>query len=85
MTAQRKTVAAPVVVAAVLLLVMLPILYLAALGPLTRWEVQGRLSKDVLLVIREIYTPVRFAADTFPPFRRALGWYVGLWMPPLSQ
>ena len=59
-----------------LLLLVLPILYVASLGPLV-WMYQHRwLSEPVANAASVFYEPLSLLADQFEPFDDFLEWYV---------
>ena len=70
----------PVVVVAVVL-VILPTLYVLAIGPLNQMVNTGIIENEspLCLALRMIYLPVIFVAENCEPVGSVLAWYLKLW------
>ena len=66
-------------VAALLLLVCLPCIYVLAIGPLIAAQGAGLLSDEVTTVLATVYTPLRWVYESSTVVQSALDWYIGLW------
>jgi hypothetical protein len=66
-------------IAAVLLL--FPMIYLLAIGPIVWLHRRGYVDVAPTSVIGRVYAPAEWAAQACPPFARAIEAYVSLWQP----
>jgi hypothetical protein len=64
-----------------LVIVVLPVLYLLAIGPLNALVEHGYIASEspICSALRMIYLPVVFVAEAYEPFGSALHWYLELW------
>ena len=80
MPTERKATAGPAIIAAVLMLVVLPVLYVAGLGPAVWLHEHGGVSPNVKRAIEVVYLPLDLICDASPPVSDTLAWYIRLWV-----
>ncbi len=56
--------------------ILLPLLYLASLGPAVKMRDHGVISQDALVLA---YAPLVWAADKYKPIENLIEWYCALW------
>ncbi|HEX5106141.1 MAG TPA: hypothetical protein VFV87_20115 [Pirellulaceae bacterium] len=71
-----------VVVAAILLLMLAPLLYVAAIGPVVWLADRGMIDVDEHSIAAKVYAPLEWSANECEPVAGALEWYVQLWSAP---
>ncbi len=79
---KHNSAAAVVVVIAILVLVALPVLYVASVGPAVLLAQRGVIQGDENSFAARFYSPLSFAHSNCEPARQALDWYVSLWDSP---
>jgi len=67
---------------AAIIVVLAPIIYLGALGPIVWLERRGYIIAGENSCFDWLYRPVTQAAIKYPVVGRPLKWYVSLWEPP---
>lgn len=81
----RRVVGGPAIVAAIVVLfVLLPLVYLLAIGPIVWLHRRGYVSVEPNSVVARVYYPAEMAANYCPPFSRVMEMYVSLWEPAQS-
>jgi hypothetical protein len=78
---QRSREGAAVVAVLLLLLILAPLLYVAAVGPLVWLNGTGRIQITPDGLIARIYWPLETAVNHCEPLENALQMYVDLWEP----
>jgi hypothetical protein len=79
----KRALGGPAIVAAIVVLfVLLPLVYLLAIGPIVWLHERGLVSVEPRSVIGRVYYPAEFAAQHCTPFRLAVETYVSLWRRP---
>jgi hypothetical protein len=79
---KHNSAAAVVVVIAILVLVALPVLYVASVGPAVLLASRGMIQGDENSFAARFYSPLSFVHSNCEPARQALDWYVSLWDSP---
>ena len=78
----RRVVGGPAIVAAIVVLfVLLPLVYLLAIGPIVWLHRRGMVNVEPGSVIARVYYPAEMAAELCTPFRNSMEMYVSLWEP----
>jgi hypothetical protein len=77
MSEKRKTAAAPFIIATVLIL--LPVLYVLALGPIHWLQLRGYIHEPVTDWLTVAYRPLEWAVKTSPVCREWMDWYCSFW------
>jgi len=80
---KRSAGGAATVAVIVVVLLILPMVYLLAIGPIVWLHRRGHLDVGPNSLVVRIYAPAEWAAQACPPFEQAMGWYVSLWEPPV--
>jgi len=80
---KHNSAAAVVVVIAILVLVALPVLYVASVGPAVLLASRGMIQGDENSFAARFYSPLSFAHERCPPVGQALDWYIALWDSPV--
>lgn len=70
--------AGPVTVAAVGVLVLLPLLYILSAGPVIGLVFRGYISEPITTVV---YSPISFVCERCTPVADGMNWYVDLFRP----
>jgi hypothetical protein len=63
---------------------LLPMLYVAAIGPLVSLNNRGYFGSDTQEALIFVYWPLEWTAQHCEPVGTALEWYVSLWTPPIE-
>jgi len=77
-----------ILVALVAILMLMPLLYVGALGPLVWLHSTGRITVEENSLVAKAYRPLEYVADKCPPLQTAVEGYVALWYteePPALQ
>jgi hypothetical protein len=80
---KRAAGGAAAVAVIVVVFLILPMIYLLALGPIAWLHSRGHLEVGPNSLIARAYAPLEWTAQACPPFERAMGWYLSLWDPPI--
>lgn len=83
MEARRTSGAAAIVTVLATIAVLLPLLYVGAIGPLVWLNDRDYIHIDQQSAIGKIYMPLEWAAVKCEPFGKALQWYASLWSAPV--
>ena len=59
-------------------LLLLPVLYVASIGPALRLTLNGEIS---LYTYRDVYRPIRWIGRRSPAFHRSIEWWQNCWTP----
>ena len=79
---KHNSAAAVIVVVAIFVLVALPVLYVASVGPALVLAQRGVIQSDENSFAAKFYSPLSFAHSNCEPARQGLDWYVSLWDSP---
>ena len=79
---KRAAGGAAVVAVVTVVFIVLPLIYLLAIGPIVWLHERGLVSVEPESVIGRVYYPAELAAQYCPPFERAIETYVQLWRGP---
>jgi hypothetical protein len=75
----KKEKSGVLTVAVVVLLVLLPLIYLFAVGPIVWLSTNGYLSENAKYIINVVYEPLGYLLDKVPLFNSIYQWWVELW------
>ena len=80
-TRRSRLPVAPLVVVAVVVVLLLPILYVLAVGPISALMAYGYIPVDgpISEGITAAYSPVRWLMIRCGPFSEFMKWYTGFW------
>ena len=76
---KRAAGGAAIVAAVVVVFILLPLVYLLAIGPIVWLHDRGYVSAEPGSVVARMYYPADIAAANCRPFARAIETYVSLW------
>jgi hypothetical protein len=80
---KRSAGGAAAVAVIVVVFLILPMVYLLAIGPIVWLHRRGHLELGPNSIIARVYAPAEWAAEVCPPFGQAVQMYVALWEPPV--
>jgi len=72
----------PLLAIAAIVVVLAPIVYLGAIGPIVWLDRLGSIEAGQDSFVAWLYRPVSYAAIKYPAVGRPLLWYSSLWEPP---
>jgi hypothetical protein len=79
---KRAAGGAAVMATIAVVFLLLPMIYLLAIGPIVWLHRRGYVNVDPGSFIARVYYPAEMAAQNCQPFARAIETYVSLWEPP---
>jgi len=78
---KRAAGGAAIMATTVVAFLILPMIYLLAIGPIVWLHRRGRLDIGPNSIIARMYSPAEWAASACPPFDQAMQAYISLWEP----